>query len=463
MGSGSMHLDRAIDRVAKSKRTGPSTSLVARRVEPPARRVVRELQRSAGNRAVTQLLAREFIGRHDAPMYANNQDDQVALTVPRYTRVTVSYTATRAKRRTFAEIGKGYAKRPPSQPPRDTREEQKSEQEPAAEEAKKGPDVVEWGPFQRAPSPAPQEEKEREQEPEKEAKKEEDVVEWGPFVSAPSPVSTPKGNYSTFERQHYGRMGWLDPSAVVKEFPAARLDPGDVLHTIPPLFHGTDEAAAASIRREGFRLKETPTVGRSFGNGIYATPYLATAAGHGFGAALTPPKTGFAVGAVKTLKPIQSPRILVHDVALEDRLVGELKRLPRAKDRRERVAREREVLAKLLPGEVVAVAVQLARIESVTRAEQSHTSPPNPDELSIDRVDITEAARKLGYDVVVYAGRPPDIVYVFLDAPKWTIGDIVLQGKVGAGDEGVDIQDLDWYHAATDLDIKREAEQSKRK
>jgi hypothetical protein len=299
---------------------------------------------------------------------------------------------------------------------------------------------------------------------EPEAKKtEEGGVEWGPFVSAPSPASTPKGNYGTFERQHYGRLGWIEASAIVEEFPAARLDPGDVRHTIPPLYHGTDEAAAASIGREGFRLKETPTVGRSFGNGIYATPYLATAAGHGFGAALGSRKPGFAVGAVKALKPIQSPWILVHDVALEDRLVGEMKRLPPAKDRRERVARERAILAKLLPGRVVEVALQLARIESATLAEKSRTSPPHPDELSVDRVDITEAARKLGYDVVVYAGRPPDIVYVFLDAPRWTIGDIVLEGKVGAGNEGIDIQDLDWYHAATDLDIKREGQQSKKK
>jgi hypothetical protein len=107
MGSGPMHGERAVDRVARPQRTGPATSLVTRRGEPQARRVVRDLQRSAGNSAVAQLLAREFIGRHDAPMYANNQGNDVALTVPRYTRITVRYPTKQHKKRTFAEIGKG--------------------------------------------------------------------------------------------------------------------------------------------------------------------------------------------------------------------------------------------------------------------------------------------------------------------------------------------------------------------
>jgi hypothetical protein len=345
-------------------------------------------------------------------------------------------------------------------------------------------------PFQSASTPAATDEKEtKEEKPvvwapsqsasnsnnnggekEKEEREEEDdPVVWGPFQSASSLPGTSttraahKGNYSSFERQHYARRGWLDPSAIVDEFPAARLDPGDVRHTIPPLYHGTDEAAAASISQQGFRLKPTPAVGRSMGNGIYATPYLATAAAHGFGAALTYGNPGFAVGALGALKPMPSPRILVHDIALEDRLVGEMKKLPRARNRSEKVARERKILARLLPDNVVEVAIKLALTESASHAEKSGASLTPPDELSIDRIDISEAARLIGYDVVVYVGRPPDIVYLFLDAQRWTIGDIVFTGKVGAADEGIDVQDLDWYHAATSLDIRRETEQSKKK
>jgi hypothetical protein len=253
-----------------------------------------------------------------------------------------------------------------------------------------------------------------------------------------NPRSGPR-NRTTFEATHDGVEGWVDPGSLVEEFPAANtFDIPELDTTLPRLYHGSELGAITAIMAGRFSVPVDPMVGRSFGDGVYATPYVSTAAVHAFGVADQAGKPNFAVGLLiaPPLGPggVREPRILIHDRLREQ---AELEQVGQGLSVAEQSHR---VTARMHPGKLVETAVTLARGQPVSRAE------------------ITAAARVHSYDVVIYSGHPGDTVYVLLRVSDWKLDSIVLRDTVTtAPQRRSDLQDLDWYHEATRLDREQDA------
>lgn len=247
-----------------------------------------------------------------------------------------------------------------------------------------------------------------------------------------------KENLSKFERAFRNQQGYMEAADVTDTFPRADDFPiPDLDRNIPPLYHGADRDSLENIKRTGFVVTPKPKAGRSYGDGVYATPYVTKAAVHGFGAAAVPgygPE--FAVGKVsRAWFPSKNPpRILVHDQVSEGQISDST-----VKDEGLRhAALARKVVEYMHGAQLAAVADSLV--------------PPSEAKAGISKVEITAAARKLGYDVVVYTGYPGDVVYVLLNAQDWRVERTVLEGQTNATDSLSFPEDLDWFHEATDRD-----------
>lgn len=259
----------------------------------------------------------------------------------------------------------------------------------------------------------------------------------------PSPYDT-KVNFSRFELQHQGTEGWMEPSVVSDRFPYEdNFQIPNEGQSLPPLYHGSDRESIETIKVTGFVVKPSPVAGRSYGDGVYATPYVTKAAVHGAGAAEQTlrkprPTPEFAVGVIgEALYPPRKPKILVHDQLREMALGTEID--PTMKP----FERAREVVV---------------RLHGATLADTaSALVPPQERDFGITKTHITAAARVHGYDVVAYTGHPGDSVYVLLRSGDWRIKRTILEAQVTEQTGLSHPEDLDWFHEASDLDRNQAA------
>jgi hypothetical protein len=286
----------------------------------------------------------------------------------------------------------------------------------------------------------------------------------GIMVGKPPPKYDAKENLSKFERAFRGRSGWMNSSDVTDKFPREdEFEIPNVAGAIPPLYHGTTRGAAHSIMQGRFKVTKAPTVGRSFGDGVYATPYITKAAVHAFGTASeTTPTVGaseFAVGRVSPGLVLRArrPRILRYDQRRENNFLQGLDKLP--EDKRAYLAVNDQLGAGLADAALRLVPERAAVREAAREKGEDDRKKKGADESPrltpgvTTKQEITAAARNAGYDVIVYTGDPGDVVYVFLQEGDWQIDRIVIEGQVEALNRvSSGLEDLDWFHEASNLD-----------
>jgi hypothetical protein len=218
-----------------------------------------------------------------------------------------------------------------------------------------------------------------------------------------------------------GRQGWIDLDCISDQFPGNDdFEIPNIKSVVPPLYHGSSRQSIDQIREGGFVVSSNVAAGRTYGDGVYATPYVSKAAHHAANTVLSQDKAEFAVAEVKPRRKVDPGQIMIHDMLREnDLLNGNLSMFDAVK------AQHGEHFAK--------VAEALC-----------------PPKLPISYKEITKAARTLGFQIIIYRGEPGHVVYVFPYAYIPVLKGIVIEG-VNPNSTG-NWQDLDWYHEAQERD-----------
>jgi hypothetical protein len=218
-----------------------------------------------------------------------------------------------------------------------------------------------------------------------------------------------------------GRKGWVNRQQLSDEFPKFDIfEVPKIDEAMPPLYHGSTMQAVTDIQYGRFRVGAI-AAGRTYGPGVYATPYVSKAAHHGANAALTHAHHEFAVGTVKPARAMKRDEIMVHDM---DREASELSK-----------------------GNSMVEATRAQHGQHFAEVA-SQLMPKSQNDISY--VEITAAARWVGKKVIVYKGSGGHVIYVFLDADLPRITGIAVEGVAPNSVAGW--EDLPWYHEAQDRD-----------
>lgn len=217
-----------------------------------------------------------------------------------------------------------------------------------------------------------------------------------------------------------GRKGWINKGDISDNFPAFdNFEIANIHKEIPPLYHGSDRASVESIMTGGFKVGRVISAGRTYGDGVYATPYVSKAAKHGANKVYMEEMNEFAVGSVKVKEKIPKESIVIHNLEAEEFL--------------RRTGKTMEEAVTTLHPVLGPKAISM-----------------KPKAVPLSHIDITAAAKALEKEVVIYKGKDGHIVYVFTKADSIKIEQIVVEGV--NPNSSRNWETLDWYHEAQDRD-----------